>query len=322
MSSSILTNNSAMTALLALDQTQQTMDKYENQISTGLAISGAADNASYWSIATSMSSDNGALGAVSAALSESSAFLSTTSAALQSTISVMDSIKNDLTEASNPGANMADIQTDIAAQQQLLFSIGSSATFNGLNLLTNSQAVSGAAPTTLGAGVNLAASYNSSGGTQAVSYISIATQYSGAAVPGTELFDGTTGATNAATATGGILGTAGTNSGVSVLQIDITGDTPGSTTIANLLADVQTAIGSITTAASTIGGAQTNVTDQQSFISNLSVSLTDGVGSLVDADMNQASTKIAALQVQQQLGVQALSIANSNTQLILKLFGQ
>ena len=45
-----------------------------------------------------------------------------------------------------------------------------------------------------------------------------------------------------------------------------------------------------------------------------------GVGTLVDADMNQESTKLQALQVQQQLGIQALSIANSSSQSILKLF--
>lgn len=45
-----------------------------------------------------------------------------------------------------------------------------------------------------------------------------------------------------------------------------------------------------------------------------------GVGALVEANMNEAATKLAALQVQQQLGVQALSISNSNTQLILRLF--
>jgi flagellin len=50
-------------------------------------------------------------------------------------------------------------------------------------------------------------------------------------------------------------------------------------------------------------------------------SITKGVGSLVDADMNQESSKLSALQVQQQLGVQSLSIANQNSQMILKLFG-
>jgi flagellin len=46
-----------------------------------------------------------------------------------------------------------------------------------------------------------------------------------------------------------------------------------------------------------------------------------GVGSLVDADMNQESTRLQALQVQQQLGIQSLSIANQSAQAILKLFG-
>jgi flagellin len=91
--------------------------------------------------------------------------------------------------------------------------------------------------------------------------------------------------------------------------------------VASMLSDVESVINSLDTANATVGGLQTNVTDQQTFVSNLSSSLTAGVGSLVDADMNEASTKISALQVQQQLGVQALSIANSNTQLILKLFG-
>jgi flagellin len=44
------------------------------------------------------------------------------------------------------------------------------------------------------------------------------------------------------------------------------------------------------------------------------------VSSLVDADMNEASTRLQALQTQQQLGVQSLSISNQNTQMILKLF--
>ena len=49
-------------------------------------------------------------------------------------------------------------------------------------------------------------------------------------------------------------------------------------------------------------------------------SVTKGIGQLIDADMSQESTKLQALQVQQQLGVQSLSIANQNSQQILSLF--
>ena len=53
---------------------------------------------------------------------------------------------------------------------------------------------------------------------------------------------------------------------------------------------------------------------------NLADSLTSGIGSLVDADMEEASARLQALQVQQQLGVQALSIANQAPQQLLSLF--
>lgn len=289
---SLLTNTSAMTALAALTQTQMNLGKTQNEISTGLRISSAADNASYWSIAAKMNSNIGALGAVSDALSESSSLVSTMSSALTSTLSVVDVIKNDLVTASNPGADLTKIQSDIAAQQGILTSIGSSANFNGQNFLE-----------TTGGTVNLVASYDSSAG---VSYLSVDTSK-------TALFDATTGATS------GILGVSGANyTTASILTLNITAATAGD--LANMLKDVETAYSSITTAASTLGAMTTSLSTQQTFISNLSDSLTTGVGSLVDANMNEAATKLAALQVQQQLGVQALSISNSNTQLILRLF--
>jgi flagellin len=69
------------------------------------------------------------------------------------------------------------------------------------------------------------------------------------------------------------------------------------------------------------GAVQQNIQSQQTFISNLSDSLTTGVGNLVDADMTSASARLSALQTQQQLGTQALSIANQAPQALLKLFG-
>ncbi|MEO9615939.1 MAG: flagellin, partial [Nitratireductor sp.] len=59
---------------------------------------------------------------------------------------------------------------------------------------------------------------------------------------------------------------------------------------------------------------------QSEFVGNLMDTIDRGVGTLVDADMNKESTRLQALQVQQQLGIQALSMANSNSQSILSLF--
>lgn len=60
---------------------------------------------------------------------------------------------------------------------------------------------------------------------------------------------------------------------------------------------------------------------QQDFVSTLMDSITTGIGQLVDSDMTRESTRLQALQAQQQLGIQSLSIANSSSQQILKLFG-
>jgi flagellin len=158
---------------------------------------------------------------------------------------------------------------------------------------------------TTGGNVQLLSAYDPESG---ASYITVDTSE-------TALFE-----TASTTATTGILGADGTNyTTASILTLNVSTATTGD--ITNMLEDVQAAITAITTAASTLGANQNNVTAQQNFISNLTDSLTAGVGSLVDADMNEASTKIQALQVQQQLGIQALSIANSNTQMILRLFG-
>jgi flagellin len=300
MSSSILTDASALTALEALNMTQNNLQIAENEVSTGLAVPNAEANPAYWSIAAQMTSQNDALGAVSDALNESSSLLTTQTAALNSTITVMDAIQTDLTTAANvvsgssSTSTLASIQTDIAAQQQALLSIGASANFNGQNFLD--VATTGT--------VGLVASYQPGTG---VSTINIDTS-------NTQLFE-----TASTAATQGILGSAGTNfTGASILTLSVTAATAGD--IQNMLKDVGSALSSITTAASTLGAAATNVNTQQSFISTLSDSLTTGIGSLVDADMNEVSTRLAALQVQQQLGIEALAIANSNSQLILKLF--
>jgi flagellin len=80
------------------------------------------------------------------------------------------------------------------------------------------------------------------------------------------------------------------------------------------------AIKEMTDAASKLGAVKSRIDMQMTFVKSLSDALDRGVGTLVHADMNQESTKLQALQVQQQLGIQALSIANSSTQSILKLF--
>lgn len=86
------------------------------------------------------------------------------------------------------------------------------------------------------------------------------------------------------------------------------------------LGTIETMIGLSIDAAASLGSVEGRISIQSDFVSKLTDSLTSGIGSLVDADMEEASAKLQALQVQQQLGVQSLSIANQAPQSLLSLF--
>jgi flagellin len=87
-----------------------------------------------------------------------------------------------------------------------------------------------------------------------------------------------------------------------------------------MISGVDAALQSMTDAAATLGSSKSRIDMQTDFVGNLMDAIDRGIGQLVDADMSQESTRLQALQVQQQLGVQSLSIANSNAQSILSLF--
>ncbi|NOD86189.1 flagellin [Ruegeria sp. HKCCD6119] len=86
------------------------------------------------------------------------------------------------------------------------------------------------------------------------------------------------------------------------------------------LAAVESLIDTSIDASAAFGSSQGRIETQKEFISNLSDSFKSGIGSLVDADMEETSARLQALQVQQQLATQSLSIANQAPQSILSLF--
>ncbi|MBM2322021.1 MULTISPECIES: flagellin [Marivita] len=99
-------------------------------------------------------------------------------------------------------------------------------------------------------------------------------------------------------------------------DIDVTTDSGADAALVAIEFMIQNAIDS----AASFGSAQGRIETQSNFISSLTDSLKSGIGTLVDADMEEASARLQALQVQQQLGVQALSIANQAPQSLLSLF--
>ncbi len=87
-----------------------------------------------------------------------------------------------------------------------------------------------------------------------------------------------------------------------------------------MIATVNTAIGKVSTALAKLGTGSKALDMHLTFINKLQDSIDSGIGNLVDADLAKESAKIQSLQTRQQLGVQALAIANSSTQTLLSLF--
>jgi flagellin len=117
--------------------------------------------------------------------------------------------------------------------------------------------------------------------------------------------------------TGGTPGSTPASGGLGALQnIDVRSDAGATAALGAIDGLIQRSID----AAAAFGSAQSRIEIQSNFVSKLSDSLKSGIGSLVDADLEEASARLQALQVQQQLGIQSLSIANQAPQTILALF--
>jgi flagellin len=87
-----------------------------------------------------------------------------------------------------------------------------------------------------------------------------------------------------------------------------------------MIATVNTSITNVSTALSRLGTGSKSLGSHMEFINKLQDSIDAGIGNLVDADLAKESAKLQALQTKQQLGVQALSIANQSTSILLGLF--
>jgi flagellin len=290
-----------MTALQTLRNVSSSLQTTENRISTGQRVSTASDNAAYWSIATSMRADNAALSAVSDSLGLSAATVDTEYTALTAVVGDstggLTKLQALLVEAKTAGIDRTKIQADITQIQQQMKGTAAAATFNGVNWLSTTTAT----PTTF----NLVSSFSRVGGTPTVGSIALT-------ISNYSLYT---------TSTTGILDTVSSGASVDTISIStLTDATSDQTTLDTYITQVTAAINSVASAAADLGAVKNRIATNTDFVKTLMDSVTRGVGQLVDADMNAESTRLSALQTQQQLGVQALSIANQNSQSILSLF--
>ena len=390
---SILNNSAALSALQALQMTQQSLNTVQNQVSTGLRVSSAADNSSYWSIAAELNADSSVVQASNDALSQGQSVLATASSAINSVITTINSIATALTQATEPGAEIGNINTSLASLGQQLTDAVNGASFNGMNVLNGSLTalnfVSGFNATATGGTVNTIAftaqalygltTGGTSTSTTSQSTLSdpttmaeLQTQFAADTADTTAVTAGTVTATygtdaiyeddtnqaltvqsvaldgtattttyTALDANGNSIAQGGTptfataasyavtttvttpasqnllvQGGTDLTDINVAGATAAQTALNN----VNAALAAVTNYAALIGATQDRMTTANTFNTALMTNYSNGVAGMVDADMNTASTQLQALQTQEQLGIQSLSIANQNAALILKLF--
>ena len=338
---SILTNVAAMSALQTLRTIGNDMETTQGRVSSGLRVGVAADNAAYWSIATTMRSDNLALSAVQDALGLGASKVDTAYAAMDSAIDVVKEIKAKLVTATEEGVDKKKVQEEIDQLQKQLRSIAESASFSGENWVAGgTDTVTTAADVTIVSGFVRDSSNAVS--VKTTTYNLNATIPTSATDPEASLLFGADAAGVIDYDTSGASGILGSTAdkwtmvdfdddatsvttpteiaSMSIYTLDITQFTDENVGMSEALKLVDAGLQAMTSAGAKLGSISTRINLQEAFVNKLSDSIESGIGRLVDADMNEESTRLKALQTQQQLGIQSLSIANSSSEGILQLF--
>ena len=277
---SLLTNTSAMTALQTLSLTNKNLATTQNRIATGERVSQASDNAAYWSISVGMKAQNSVLGAVKDSLGFGAAVVDTAYTGLNEAIKLTEQYLAKSVAAQQGGVDQEAIAAELDQLVEQITAIQGAANFEGQNLL--------AAPVAPATDNNIDIVSGWTKGGTTVSTIEVTA------------FDLT----------------------ASLTALAVTMSTDGGVTPSTFADpdDVETALTAMRGAAATMGAAKARIDSQLDFTGKLMDAIDRGVGVLVDADMNAESARLSALQTQQQLGIQALSIANQNSKSILSLF--
>jgi flagellin len=281
MTFSVNTNVGAMVALQNLASTQSQLMVTQNRVNTGLKVASAKDNAAIWAIAQNQRATSGSLNAVIESLQRGQ---STVDVALSAGNSVSDLLLQMKTKA----LAAADTTLDTASRNAL------NSEFQSLRDQINktvTNAVFNGGNMLLGASTGgTATTVKAIANADATSVITVAAQdlsLGGAAL----------------TANIGTTATIGTV-----------------TMATNMIGYLNTAIGNVSAALGKLGTGDKALASHQTFITNLQNTVDAGIGNLVDADLAKESANLQALQTKQQLGIQALSIANQSSSILLGLF--
>lgn len=295
MTNSVITNASALIALQNLNATNSKLAATQSRVNTGLKVQGAKDNAATWAIAQNQRADMNALESVKTSLNRATSVADVALAAGQQISDILVELRQKATAAADPSASNATRKAYNDEFQSLLKSLQSfadNASFDGENILNGkvngSRPDPSATPPTTLTPLNFLANADASE--------TITMNRQDMSLEG--------------------LGLAATDFTAPATALDLlTGDNA-----AGALAAVEAALTSASGKLAELGAQSKQIEKHTLFVTKLMDSLEVGVGNLVDADMARESARLQALQVQQQLGAQALSIANQAPQIILSLF--
>ena len=280
--SSINTNVSAMNALSIMRNVNSDLATTQERISTGSKVNSAKDNAAYFAISETMKGDSGMYKSIDEGLTMTKNVVSTARLGAETFADLAKQVGERVAFAQGVGVNLADVQSEIDALTERMNTVIEQSTFNGVSMVDNATTL------TVVTGVSR---------------------------------DGTAFNTTSIDITGQNLSTiqsalagidleaaaAGTGTGINASLEDVLTGAEGQLALA-------------VNAATNLGISEKSIDTQQGFLKDLTDRLDKSVGSLVDADMEKEAARLQALQVQQQLATQSLSIANQAPQNIMALF--
>jgi flagellin len=298
---SVNTNIGAQVALASLNATNTQLQASQKRISTGLRVADATDDGGAYAVAQRVRSDVGALTSVNEQLGNAKGLIGTSISALSKISDSLNTAKGLLVKISDN--SIAPDQRDqyVASYKSLVQQVANytdNSTYNGQTLL--GKVAGGATAGTAKSVVN-----SETGSTSTIS----AADTSGLANTLATLIGSTFGRTAGGTDTFGTI-TAGADETAASLALTAT---TGATAFTTALKGVANQLNQ--------SGADANLLDSTiSFNSSKIDSLNAGLGALIDTDLSKESAKLQSLQIKQQLGTQALSLANQAPQSLLSLF--
>jgi flagellin len=271
----------AMVALQSLESTQSQLSVTEKQISTGYRVADSTDDGAAYAIAQNIRSTVGALTSANQQLGNVQGLLSTTQSGLNNISNMMGSMRDVLVKLSD-GSVQGSTRTDYINQYDSMLA----------NVQTYVQDASYSGKTLIGDLTGSSGSF----GRVAVARNENGSSYGVASFSGSALYGS-----------------------ISFTSTQLA----GASTVAALITATGTFLNqqnSVGTELNSIGSSINYVNNQTTYNSDKIDALNSGLGSLIDADLAKESAQLTALQIRQQLGTQALSLANQAPQTLLSLF--